>query len=103
MRNELIECGQGEHLATGRNQHLAHVIATDAESTSIDAGNQLVSTFAGSLTVIAHLGEILNASDLVSRCAVITGNLRFNNRSRGQFSWHEKVWGLFKARNTFGP
>ena len=73
---------QREHFASGRQQQLPHVFAPDAEAAAADAGDDFELARALRHTPLAQRGQVLDAGDLVARCAVVFGELGFDDDLR---------------------
>jgi hypothetical protein len=82
MFDELIKRLEREYLASGREDHLFHIFTTNAKTSPAYAGNDLIFGVVCRPTGEAQFAEVLNPSYLVPSCAIVFGNLRFNDSPR---------------------
>lgn len=103
MFGELIKRLEREYLASGREDHLFHVFTTNAEAASAYAGDDLILWVVCRPTGKTQFSEVLNASHLVPSCAVVFGNLRFNNDLWVKLARNDEIGRLIEPLDTFRP
>jgi hypothetical protein len=102
MIHELIQGGHCEYLALQPQQELPHVFTPLAESTPVDAGDDLIRRPAFRHMLLALGLQFLDAGDLVSGCSVVTRDFCLDNDNRFHLVRDTKVRRLAKSRNPFG-
>jgi hypothetical protein len=82
----LLGIRPGLYLPACGNQQLAHVGTPDAEATGADAGDDFELAPALRHAPLAQRGQVLDARHFVARCAVVSGQLGFNDHLRIEFA-----------------
>jgi hypothetical protein len=84
MFDELIERLESEYFAPGRENHLFHILAANAETSPTYAGYDLIFGVVCRSTCKTQFAKVLNASHLVP-CAVPSSSVIFASMM---------IWGL---------
>lgn len=103
MLDELIKRLKCEYLAPSCEDHLFHIFTTNAETSSADAGDDLIFWVVCRPTRQTQFSEVLNAGHLIPSGAVIFGNLRFNDNLRVKLARNNEIGRLIEPLDTFRP
>jgi hypothetical protein len=101
-RNELRHVLDREHLPTGREQELLHVLPADAETTAGDAGDDLELRLVRRLSEQAERAQMLDARDLVAGRAIVLGQFGLDDDLGIDLVGDDEVRGLIEARQPLG-
>jgi len=94
VHDKLVERRCGENLPIKAEEHLPHIFTPLAESPPIDTGDDFITCTARSHMLIALRLKFLDTGDLVTGCAVITGDFRLDDDHWGDFIRDTKIWCL---------
>jgi len=64
-------------------EHLSHIFAALAETPPINTGDDFIRGAASSNMLVALRLQLLDARDLVARCAIITGDFGLDDNDGG--------------------
>ena len=101
ITNQPIKGFEGEHLSSGGDEHLFHVLDPDAKASAGDAGDDLVFLLAVGHVSGAESAQVLDASNLVTSRAIVLGNFGFDDDLWSELVRDYEVGCLVEIRQFF--
>ena len=101
--NNTVQGFRSKDLALCCEDHLFHVLPTDAKATSADTCNDLIFWVVFGASGKAQFAEMLNARHLIARCTIVFSDLRLYDDLRIEFAGNDEIRRLVETFDSTKP